>query len=564
MLSLLFKFQLSRLLRYFKNRLAAKLITVGLFFLVFLAVAVGLYLFFRQGFYYLNSDQYFREPITLYVYEIFFIIIGLIIVFNSFIFGLFGLFRGSDNNWLIGSPSFGLFPRYVFINAVLSSAWPLFIIVLPFLLATLTVYQLNIFSLVMIFLAVALLIIFLVGLMFSGLTLVAALIDGIHSKLHFFNLTYKKLLTVMILLIILVTWFIWQTSVNTDLISLFKAQDLSALNTDTVALISQQFHLLPTHLVALTIFSIQYNRLSQAWSDFFILLLITILVVTVFWLSSGRLFLNSWKKMQEGNFLAAANGNLNTARVKNSFHFRGGQVNTLFKKEILTAERDIKSILWFIFLLFIWLMQTGVNLVLARNIVSYQLNQLIWPAVIQVMQFVTAVYFISALVMRFVFPAFSSEKKVSWILASAPLNWSKIFWAKYGFYLSVLLGLGFIIGYSNLAILNIPWQMMGLSLLLFIVATIFIITLGLSFGAIFPNFETDDPAVLSTTLAGLGFIFLSCLYGAIGGWLLYTAITSVSVWLIIGFELISLIIIVWLLVKAPDALKNKDLVKIIE
>jgi len=563
MLKQLFKFQANRILRYFTTRLAAKLITVGLFFTVFLLVAMGIYLFFREGFYYINSDQYFRQPITLYVYEIFFIIIGLIIVFNSFIFGLFGLFRGSDNNWLISSPNYRSFPRYIFLNACLSSAWPLFLIVLPVLFAIKTVYQLNIFSLVMIFLAVVLLVIFLVGLIFTCLTLVAALLNKIFSKSPYFGLTFKKLLTVMILLIILITWFIWQTSVNTDLIRLFKAQDLSALNIDTVALISRQFHLLPSHLVAVTIFSIQYHRLSQVWSDFFILLFITILAVTAFWLSSGRLFLNSWKKMQEGNFLATVYGDINATRVKNSFHFSGGQVNSLFKKEMLTAKRDIKSLLWFIFLLFIWLMQTGVNLVLAKNIVNYQLNQAIWPAVIQVMQFVTAVYFISAFVMRFVFPAFSTERKVSWILASAPLNWSKIFWAKYGFYLLVFLSLGLVIGYSNLAILNIPWQMMGLSLSLFIVATIFIITLGLAMGIIFPNFETDDPAVLSTSLTGLSFILITSLYGALGGWILLSTIKANSVLPILTFELISLIIVAGLLIKAPNSLKNKDLVKII-
>jgi hypothetical protein len=37
---------------------------------------------------------------------------------------------------------------------------------------------------------------------------------------------------------------------------------------------------------------------------------------------------------------------------------------------------------------------------------------------------------------------------------------------------------------------------------------------GLALGALFPNFETDDPEILSTSFPGLTFIFTSVMYGA--------------------------------------------------
>jgi ABC-2 type transport system permease protein len=561
MLSLLLKAKINNLKRYFKTKKLAKLITAFLFFIVFLLVALGIYLFFCNGFNYINSDQYLKQAFTLYVYEIFFIILSLLIVFNSLIIGLFSLFRGAEDNWLISSPGYKIFPKYIFVSTCLSSTWPLFAIILPVLLAIRKVYNLNLLSLIMIFLAVILLIILITSLVFIGICLLCILFNKISNEWRFFRFTFKKLLTSIILSIILATIFIWHASVNTDLIKLFKAQNV----TNTVISaegIGQHFSYLPSHLVASAIFNWQQGNETQAWQEFIILLMLTGLFLIVFLIVAPIAYLPSWQKMREEIFYASSEKIGETK--KRLFHFRGGQINSLFKKEALVAQRNIKNLLWAGFLLFVWLIQTIINIMLSKNIVHYELDNSNWPSIIQVMQFVTAIYFICAFVLRFVFPSFSTERKTSWILASAPLNYNKIFWAKYVFYLLVFTGLGLLIGYGNLFILNISWQMIGLSLFLFIVAIIFVITFGLSLGAIFPNFETDDPSALSTTLPGLGFTFITCLYGAIGGWLLWQALKGNSVLYILGFELISLVIIILLLIKALNSLNNKDFVKIIE
>jgi ABC-2 type transport system permease protein len=236
-------------------------------------------------------------------------------------------------------------------------------------------------------------------------------------------------------------------------------------------------------------------------------------------------------------------------------------MGTLFDKEAIMAIRDSRALLWFGFLLFIWLMQTSINLVLAHNLKQYQINQVFASSLTQVLQFVTAVYFICAFVLRFVFPSFSMEHRTIWILASAPINKEKIFWAKYGFYSLVFVVIGLILGYLNLLTLPLSIIYTGLMLLLFLVTIPFITALGLSLGALFPNYQTADPGVISTTLPGLAFIALSLLYGATGGLLIYYSLNRNSFSALVIFIVGSIVGAGLLLFLTPKLIKNRDLVK---
>jgi len=178
---------------------------------------------------------------------------------------------------------------------------------------------------------------------------------------------------------------------------------------------------------------------------------------------------------------------------------------------------------------------------LSRNIADYSLELNDVPKLVMVMQLVTGIYFISAFVLRFVFPAFSSEKKSAWLLATAPINYSEIYWAKLVYFASLFTGLGLIIVTVNSSYFGASILSYALSIVIFITAAVAVIVYGLSLGAIFPNFETDDPAALSTSLPGLAFIIGSLAYGALGGLILYKTYSDGAVWWIIFFEMISMV-----------------------
>jgi ABC-2 type transport system permease protein len=179
----------------------------------------------------------------------------------------------------------------------------------------------------------------------------------------------------------------------------------------------------------------------------------------------------------------------------------------------------------------------------------------------QVLQFVTVCFFISAFVLRFAFPAFSTERRTAWILASAPLKPGRIFWIKLAFYLVVFALLGGLVAYVNVSALGLSIGLSALTLTLFFTAVIFITVLGVSLGALFPNFETDDPAMLSTSLPGLAFIVISLAYAALGAFMLFIILTRGLSLPTVIFELATVFAVAVLLYAAPRALERIDYIK---
>lgn len=131
---------------------------------------------------------------------------------------------------------------------------------------------------------------------------------------------------------------------------------------------------------------------------------------------------------------------------------------------------------------------------------------------------------------------------MSWVIESAPLNRAKIFLARIGFYVPLLVLLGLLFSLLNTFIITLaPFQSL---LVLGVVglASATVTLYGLALGALFPNFETDDPEFLSTSLPGLTFIFTSVLYGGCSATALRNLFTSGEPHMFIFFLFFSLLI----------------------
>jgi hypothetical protein len=89
-------------------------------------------------------------------------------------------------------------------------------------------------------------------------------------------------------------------------------------------------------------------------------------------------------------------------------------------------------------------------------------------------------------------------------------------------------------------------------MMLFVTTIIFIVTFGLSLGALFPNTETDDPEAISTSMSGLFFTASSLGYGALSAWILYKTLLLQDVSMLILFVLCTVILIALMLYKTPS------------
>lgn len=548
-MKLFLRFEFEKILKFFRTKTSAKLITSALFLVVFLFVGLGIYFFFVSAFRFINAEavEDIRLALTLFIYEVFLLVLALVIVFSSMISGLFNLFQGQNNNWLISSPGYRLFPKVVLVRSLLSSLLPSMVMFLPAIFAFIKVFNAGLVSVIFIAVSVMLLLLLLNALTLSFLLGVTLLYHYFSKKVTILKFSFGGLLGVLASIFTALGIIFWKVIRDVDLVKVFKADEDTA--TLSVTNIANYFNFLPTHPFAMEILSLQSGLYGEVIVNFLILTLITLLSILL-WFSILPLFYPVWLRFQEGNSQKTTVGQ-NKNRSSRAYHFTGGTTMALFKKEVLISSRNFKGVLWFLFLLGIWLLQIAANVILENNVARYESDISQKIIILQALQFVIAIYFISSFTLRFVFPSFSAERRAAWILATAPLSFTKIFFGKYLFYTSFFAGLGVLMSYINSLILNIPLAQALHGVLLLVVTIIFIVTLGLSLGALFPNTETDDSETISTSMPGLFFTAISLMYGSLSGWILYKSLLALDVtWLII-FTLITVILGIVLLFITP-------------
>ena len=557
MIRLFLTFELQKIASYFKTGKVAKLITGLLFVLVFTFVGVGLYYFFLSGFRFVNFsvEQEIQAPLTLFIYEVFLLVMAGVVVFSALVSGMFSLFRGEYDAWIISSPSYKVFPKIVLIKSLLTSSWPLFVMFLPAVLAFDKVYHLHTLVLVCILISVVVLLVLLNAISLLSILLLSSLYYKIAQKSKRIHFSFGGLVTLFSIVTIAIISKVWSAVSTVDLVKLFKADNIDV--NVSIQTISSHFTLLPTHPLALEILNWQNKHTSEALLTFSYLCILT-LVAVISWWKISHLFYPLWQKFQEGS-TGISEKEMTSKSRRATYYFTGSKTMALFKKEALVFRRNVKGVLWFLFLLGLWFAQVGTNIVLHHNIVRYQTDVSEKLAVFQALQFIIAVYFICSFALRFVFPSFSVEKKTAWILGSAPLSFIRIFFSKYLFYIAFFVSMGTLMSYINFMILNLTYTYGLYSMTLFISTVIFIVTLGLCLGALFPSTDTDDPEMISTSMPGLFFTALSLIYGALSAGVLYLTLTKGLVSLLVIFIALTYIMVGILLLHVPYRVTTRNL-----
>ncbi|MFC1661288.1 hypothetical protein ACFL3S_07550 [Gemmatimonadota bacterium] len=121
-------------------------------------------------------------------------------------------------------------------------------------------------------------------------------------------------------------------------------------------------------------------------------------------------------------------------------------------------------------------------------------------------------FVVSAIAARFVFPAMSLEGRMMWLLRSSPLDIRTLFWSKYwvGTLPLLLVALPLIVVTNVL--LEVSTFIFILSTGTMVAATFALTALALGFGALFPNYETDNVAEIPTSFGGLLYMMVAVCY----------------------------------------------------
>jgi ABC-2 type transport system permease protein len=112
-------------------------------------------------------------------------------------------------------------------------------------------------------------------------------------------------------------------------------------------------------------------------------------------------------------------------------------------------------------------------------------------------------FVLAAIAARFIFPAVSLEGRHMWLLRSSPLDLRALLWSKYWVGTIPLLALALLLTGLTNVLLEVRPFMMVLGLVTIVALTFAIGALALGFGALFPQFETENAAQIPTSFGGL-------------------------------------------------------------
>lgn len=134
-------------------------------------------------------------------------------------------------------------------------------------------------------------------------------------------------------------------------------------------------------------------------------------------------------------------------------------------------------------------------------------------------------FVVAAIAARFVFPAMSLEGRMTWLLRSSPLDVRTLYRAKYAVGTLPLLAVAMPLILATNLILGVSPLILVVTTLTLIGATSALSAMALTFGALFPNPDTENVAEIPTSFGGMAFMMTAVVYlaalVALEGWPVY-------------------------------------------
>jgi ABC-2 type transport system permease protein len=242
----------------------------------------------------------------------------------------------------------------------------------------------------------------------------------------------------------------------------------------------------------------------------------------------GRIYYAGWSRSQEGKKAPISRSRLAERFFTIIVRPFPGKMRAIVLKDAKLFFRDTSqwSQLFLLFALMVVYIYSFKLLPLERAIMpSFFLQNLISFLNLGMVGFV-----ISAVAVRFVFPAVSLEGPSFWIIRSAPLSIRDFLWAKFWSSLLPLLVLAEILIIVSNTLLKVTPFMMALGIVTVFLMTFGITALGVGLGAVFPRFKHENVAQIPTGFGGIVYMLVTMLFiGAVivlEAWPVYRIFTA--------------------------------------
>lgn len=511
--------------RYLAREKFTRIIAIFILLIVILFVAIAIYASTIGGLNFISRDIELRDALYFYIAQLFYLLVFVLSYGNS-ILVIATSFGRKSHQWIMSTPSFSIMAFVNLFQLLISSLWIFLAVIIPVLVGIAQFMGVSYFQLFLSFVLTTALIII------GSIVGVLSYMLSVYLLKYFSNLLRRNIVSqssAIILIIVgalLMVALFWQIAIPQDFVKFFDGDSIAQMQN-----LRNQLIYLPTFGVAQVLHDLLFcaNIFGTTYTIIFVLLTISLLIISYILLK--RTYLIMWQLLQEGNYIATKNNA--QVSIHKSYNFPSTDaVHTIIDKELLLIWRDKKNLLWFIIVVGLWLAQTAVSLRVTSNARNYG-SDYTFPNFIYALILAIGLYFISALTLRFVFPTFSSERKVSWILGVAPISPWNIAVGKLLIYTALFLFIGSPILITNFVILGFAFFPALLYWIVFSLSIILIVLLAIYLSVAYPNRFSSDPETLSTTLPGLAFTSLALGGSIIISNIMYLVLSNVDLVLLL-------------------------------
>lgn len=270
-----------------------------------------------------------------------------------------------------------------------------------------------------------------------------------------------------------------------------------------------QHPLLPSQWLAQGVLSAATGDLGEAAFSLLLLASNAALLLWLVTLLAERLFYPGWSDLlgADEQRQPAPTGRGVFGRIDRLLRPLPEPHRSLVAKDLRTFWREPAQ--WSQFLLLFGIM--ALYLANMRGEVT-SFDRATWQAYGTLLNLAASMLILASLTSRFIYPLISLEGRRIWILGLAPLTMGQLVAQK--FWLSVATTSVFTLGLATLSSLRLEleaWEL-GVSLATVAATTFALSGLAVGLGAIYPNFEEDNPSRIVSGLGGTLNFFLSMLY----------------------------------------------------
>jgi ABC-2 type transport system permease protein len=464
------------------------------------------YLLFSWG-----LDFLYRFPLfgSLFSQRLLYLIFGfffIMLVFSNLIIGYSTLFKSRETTWLLTLPLAPLdIYRWKFLEALAVSSWALLFLSAPLMMAYGRVHDAPpIFYLE-------------IALVFLPFVIIPALVGSWTIVVLVRVLGHREIKNVALLIGLVVLIFLSagvKPVTDADAVSVPDVLSFEQLLRHT-RLSMNAF--LPSAWLAQTVIAWSEGLTRQGLFTFLLLVSYALMGLLIGFEYVGRLFHGSWTialSSRAARFQRQAEARRQRERKPSLLERATGLLRpwspptaALVLKDARLFWRDPAQ--WIQFMIFFGLLCIYVlNL---RN-VAFNFQSPFWETMISYLNLAASALTLSTLTTRFVFPQFSLEGRLLWILGLAPIGVHKVLLQKFwtSCFGTVVITVGLMV--TSSLMLHLPWMRVAFfsGAIALMCATLSGLSVGL--GALFPNFKEDNPSKIVSGFGGTFCLVASFLY----------------------------------------------------